>query len=178
MRRTHPAAIVALVIGCASPVRAEPGVATTPIESAPQQAPGLLPEGWFLPVGVGVASVSHSQGASGTAVGAEASVVYFPVGHGFWNGAYADGLYDTGSRRVRMSTGLEVGYVFLGVDGGPVAQVGEAPARFGLEVRPMLSLGVMHLYGRWGWLFGDAAGGAFREIGVLVKLPIRIADPS
>jgi hypothetical protein len=137
----------------------------------------MLPEGLFLPVGVNAGSVSHPTGASGGFVGGEASIVLFPVGHGLWDGLYADFVYDGATQRTRVSPGLEVGYLFLGFDGGPVFQLGDPALRTGFEIRPMLSLGVVHFYGRWGWLNGDPQDNSFTEVGVLVKYPIFLTDP-
>lgn len=89
------------------------------------------------------------------------------MGEGFWNGVYADGLYDTSNHRVRASTGVELGYLFLGVDGGPVFEMGEAPVHAGLQIRPMLSLGPVH---------GKEPQDNFREIGVLLKVPFQVVD--
>jgi hypothetical protein len=153
-----------------------PAPAAAPAPVPPVRREGMLPEGWFLPVGASVGSVTHPTGAQDAFGGAEASVVLFPVGHGFWSGLYADVIYDAASRRTRTSPGLEVGYLFLGVDGGPFFQLGDPAVRAGMEVRPMLSLGVVHLYGRWGWLWSSPGDDHFTEVGVLLKYPIFLAD--
>lgn len=129
-----------------------------------------------MPVGVNLGGVSHRQGQSGAVLGAEASVVLFPVGEGDWSGFYADSVYDTSDHRVRMSTGLEVGIGFLGVDGGPLLQLGGGPVHFGLQIRPMLSFGVLDLYDRWGVVYGKKQHDNFHEIGVLLKFPIQVVD--
>jgi hypothetical protein len=142
----------------------------------PVRRESFLPEGWFLPVGASVGSVWHPTGAQDAFGGAEASVVLFPVGHGSWSGIYADVVYDGAARRTRTSAGLEVGYLFLGVDGGPFLQLGDPAVRAGMEVRPMLSFGFVHFYGRWGWLWNSPGDDRFTEVGVLLKFPIFLAD--
>lgn len=135
-----------------------------------------LPAGWFLPVGVNVGGVSHFRGGAGWVAGTEASLVHFSAKSFLWGGVYADALYDTAIRRARASTGLELGYLFFGLDGGPVLELGKAPAHFGLQIRPVLSVAYVQIYARWGAIFGKAQDDNFREIGLLLKYPFHVVD--
>jgi hypothetical protein len=136
----------------------------------------LLPDGLFLPVGVYVGSASHADSDTDLLLGLEASAVLFPVGHSNWNGVYVDVLQDFGNDSVRTSLGLEVGFGFLGLDGGALLEFSEHGTYLGYAVRPMLSFGVIHVYGRWGFLPSKPEDDSFREIGVLLKYPIQLAE--
>lgn len=87
-----------------------------------------------------------------------------------WGGAYLDALYDTGTQRVRVSFGPEIGIFFLGLDGGPVFDVGGGKVRPGLVIRPMIALKFVFPYARFGVRVGDDAS-SFSELGVLLKYP-------
>lgn len=148
-------------------------------ETAPSPSPpsAVLRPGWYLPVGASLASVTRTRSGTGLAVGAEASAVCL-LGNLQWAGAMADVVYDVDARRARMSAGPEIGLLFFTLDGGFVVDVGDGSTGVGAVVRPMLSLGFVHAYARWGWLAGDAPDPRFREVGVLLKWPfVLLAQP-
>jgi hypothetical protein len=135
---------------------------------------GHFPSGWFLPVGLTLAGSAHPSAPTSFAFGAEVSAVAFPVGEGNWVGGYADVVHETKNELTRASLGLEMGYTFVGVDGGVALQTSAAGTHWGGVVRPMLTTGFITFYGRWGWFAGE--GERFREIGVLLKFPIHLAE--
>lgn len=148
-------------------------LASSDVEQEPRRHRGHFPQGWFLPVGLSVAGAAHPTSPTALAVGAEASVVAFPVAEGNWVGAYVDAVHELDNDLTRVSIGPEFGFVLIGVDGGFVVQRSERGTHYGGAVRPMLSFSFLTVYGRWGWLSDDER---FREIGVLLKFPIHLVD--
>ncbi len=132
--------------------------------------------GWFAPVGMNIGGASHPTSSTGVLIGAEASVVYFPLPEGTWAGGYVDALYDSGSKKARMSIGPEFGMAFVGIDGGLVIQPGAGKMDLGYQARVLLTFGLFAVYGRWGKLPGLEVDSTFREIGVLLKFPILLRD--
>jgi len=139
----------------------------------PPRHRGHFPEGLFLPVGMSFAGAAHPRSDSSFALGAETSLVLFPVGEGYWAGGYGDVVYETTNELTRTSLGLEFGFTFIGIDGGVVAQFGNGETHWGGVIRPMLSASLLTFYGRWGFF---AHADDFREVGVLLKLPIHLVD--
>lgn len=136
----------------------------------------LLPSGWVLPVGVNLGAARGSNAARGIVVGPEISVVNFEDKHrGFWFGAYADALYDTGASQLRLSIGPEAGWALLGVDGGLVLGAGNGGTHAGVTMRGLLTLGVLAGYVRGGAIFDDKHT-SFAEFGVLLKIPYPLTD--
>jgi hypothetical protein len=142
-------------------------------EREPRHHRGHFPQGWFLPVGLTAAGTAHPKLPTASTIGGEASVVAFPVGDGNWIGGYVDVVHELGNDLTRISVGPEMGFTLVGVDGGLVIQHSERGTRYGGAVRPMLSFSFLTVYGRWGWLADDER---FREIGLLLKFPIHLAD--
>lgn len=136
---------------------------------------GHFPEGVFLPLGASVAAASHPSSPTALALGAEASVVAFPVGPAMWAGGYADLLYEFRNDRTRASFGPELGFTLIGVDGGVVVQSSANGTHWGGVVRPMLTIGLLSVFARFGWLEDDER---FVEIGALAKFPIQLHDSS
>ena len=120
----------------------------------------------WMSVGGNIGTSSESE--THALFGAEASVGVAQFV--FWGGAYADALYDAGTRRVRFTVGPELGILFLGVDGGILFDVGEGEVRTGLVVRPMLAFKFVFPYARFGRR-GGSDPSTFSEAGVLVKYP-------
>jgi hypothetical protein len=125
------------------------------------------PQGLYLPVGINVGYAAHPS--PGAVVGPEVSIVQFD-NELHWFGAYADALWDTGWSVGRASIGPEVGVGMLGVDSGFMMQLDHGKATPGFVARPVLTVGWVAIYGRWGYLFD--AHEAFGEIGLLVKYPV------
>jgi hypothetical protein len=106
-------------------------------------------------------------------VGGEASAGRLDETHAgtpFWYGAYVDLLVDGRHDHARISLGAEVGFSVLGLDVGPVLDLGGDGA-IGFRTRGALSIGVVSLYlgpvlpvtgeGRSTWV----------ELGLLLKFP-------
>jgi hypothetical protein len=141
-----------------------------------------------LNVGANIGLSSHEQSSSGFLVGGEASLAFLHlkaderehegdapgvpmIGTPIWLGLYADLLRDTGSDTTRMSVGPELGTALIGVDGGLLAEVG-GDTRWGVTVRPVLTVGLVSLYGRWGHFADDLRDPDFFEAGLLLKVPV------
>ena len=141
----------------------------------------------LLSGGANVGVSSHDQIANGFVLGAEASLVFLHLGAGNpppdadapgvpsgtpgWVGLYTDVVRDTGSDTTRFTIGPELGITVVGVDGGLLAQLGDE-GRWGLTVRPVLTLGVLALYGRFGHFMDDLPEPEFFETGLLIKVPL------
>lgn len=127
----------------------------------------------------------HDVASSGFVLGGEASLVLLHlendesehggdapgvpmIGTPSWLGLYGDVVRDTGSDTTRFSIGPEIGHGILGIDGGLLAQVGDE-SRWGVTVRPVLTIGVVALYGRWGHFYDDLPETDFVEAGLLLK---------
>ena len=65
--------------------------------------------------------------------------------------------------------------MFLGVDGGLLVQPGPKHTDVGYQVRGLLTFSLFSVYVRFGAL-PHAEESSFREIGVLLKLPIPVID--
>jgi hypothetical protein len=129
----------------------------------------------YLPVGLAIGGAIHPVVDNGFLIGGEFSYARLnPDDQGFWVGGYVDALWDTGPGAFRFSTGPEIGWAFLGVDGGYIGQVSDSGYTHGVAVRPMLTLAFITLAGRYGHLFGDVRERDFGEITVLLKIPIPI----
>lgn len=121
--------------------------------------------------------VARTHGSGGV-LGAEASLVRFPVANEYFAGAYVDALYDFGNRRTRLSLGPEIGFRLFGLDGGPALQIGEGRTDLGWYARGFFTMGFFSIYARTGSFPGAPDPRAFLEGGVLLKLPFLVAaDP-
>lgn len=122
--------------------------------------------------GANVGAAVHSRSGSGALVGAEVSAVNYDRNSGFWYGGFFDTSRDFGNGQWRSQVGPEMGWGPIGLDvAATFAWVADGPL-VGFRVRPMLSLGVLHVYGSWQHI-GTAEDPNFAEIGILLKLPVR-----
>ncbi len=136
--------------------------------SATASASGFDIEGWYLLAGAPLgASWAEGDPLKFTA-GAELSVAKLS-GDALWYGAYADVVLNAG--HTRFSMGPELGWAFLGLDGGVLLRDDGEP---GFTLRPMLTLALLSAYYRYGSYFDDSL--SFHETGVLIKLPLSISD--
>jgi hypothetical protein len=87
-----------------------------------------------------------------------------------WGGAYIDALYDSGIDHGRFSIGPELGAQVFGVDAGPFVQT---DGKYGFEIRPVLTVGVVTLFYRFGHYLG-ADDSTFHEFGIIGKIPSRV----
>lgn len=161
-RRMVQASVVAGVLAQGQAVRAD--------------SPLTIPRGWYISPGLPFAAVVR-DGGLGFATGAEVSVAGYevigPPGHGWWTGIYADAVQDFGAKSWRASIGPELGYAVVGVDGGLLLERRDGRLHEGMCIRPLLTIGIISVYGRGGWLPG-AASAVFGEAGVVLKMPINI----
>jgi hypothetical protein len=126
----------------------------------------------FLLVGVDVGVVLDDDRTSWL-VGGEASVVRLYDSRKdtpFWIGGYLDTVVDGIHDQARLSLGAEAGYGVIGVDAGPVLELGGQGA-ISVRARAVLTLGVVTLYG--GPVFPvTGSGSTWGELGILLKAPI------
>lgn len=123
-------------------------------------------------VGANLGAALHGQGKSGALVGVEASAAWLdPDRSLWWGGGYLDVLRDVGTGVWRSGVGPEFGWGPFGLDFG-LAMRWQDGVRVGWQVRPMLTLGVLSVYGRWESVAGEPGGG-FLELGLLIKAAVR-----
>jgi len=98
--------------------------------------------------------------------------VHFSSASHSYAGIYGDALRDTASDTFRLSVGPELGKRFIGIDAGYVAELDHGSiAHHGVAVRPFLTVSVLSLSARVGYLQGD---GWFGELGLLLKYPLAV----
>jgi len=85
-----------------------------------------------------------------------------------WLGGYVDGEYDFATRTGRITLGPELGWDFLGLDGGLAVERAPGKTNVGYALRGVITLGFVQGFERVE-VFGD--GSAQLEAGVLVKRP-------
>ncbi|MBI5537227.1 MAG: hypothetical protein HY898_31185 [Deltaproteobacteria bacterium] len=158
MNRILPWAAAATLIGGS-------GQAVAQVEGGPK----FPVQGWYLPVGLNVGGAFHHE-SRGMILGAETSVAYYR--RGWWMGVYTDVLRDFGNDRTRWSVGPELGFSFVGIDGGFLTQLGEDKVYTGYQIRGLVTMSLLSLYGRGGWLPSHPSEQGFAEVGVLLKIPI------
>lgn len=88
----------------------------------------------------------------------------------WWYGLYADGVYDWGGDEGRFSIGPEFGWLIFGLDAGYLWSTTARGGGHGLSLRPVVTMGLLGAYYRFGWIFADSD--RFGEAGVLLKLPL------
>ena len=126
---------------------------------------------WYLVAGVNLGSTIEAAVAEWM-VGAEVSAARL-FRRGAWYGVYADGLRDFRRDTTRLSLGAEAGYSLVGVDIGPVLELGDG-TRTGVRFRGVLTAAWVTFYGGPVIRFGDV-GETERltgEVGFLIKVPI------
>ena len=159
-----------------SPVAGETSIPARYRNQRPRR--GHLPMGWLMPIGVNVGGVLRAdEGKSGFLIGAEASVVKFPVKDGFWAGGYTDALYDHAQEQVRFSAGPELGWAMLGLDAGVFGSLGNHGSGWGVMARGFLTAGILTAYVRYGVpVVHQERDPRFVEIGALFKIPVTLKD--
>jgi hypothetical protein len=147
---------------------------------AAADSPLTIARGWDVSPGLPFA-LSARRGGGGFVTGAELSLAGYevigPPGHGWWTGLYVDGVHDFGTSGRRLTIGPEIGSTVFGVDGGYLFERVDGRSFHGLCVRPLLTIGVVSLVGRVGWL-PESSSPIFGEIGILLKAPMNIACES
>jgi len=171
----NPWAILVVAVGCSL---------------APRGAHAGGELGLHLHTGVNLGRSIYDEAGDGFVFGGETSLVLLHLAEGdhdhdgdapgipmfgtpTWVGIYGDVLRDTGSNTTRMSIGPEFGRELIGVDGGLLVQLGDQ-RRWGVTVRPVVTFGVVALYGRWGHFLDDQPQPDLVEAGFLLKLPLKL----
>jgi hypothetical protein len=127
---------------------------------------------WYLLPGVNVGAVIEDA-VGDLMLGAEVSAARL-FRHGAWYGVYSDGVRDFRRDTTRLSLGIEAGYRMIGLDLGPVMELGGDETRTGLRFRLAITGAWLTAYGGPVIRFGDA-GDQDRvtgEIGLLIKIPL------
>jgi hypothetical protein len=107
-------------------------------------------------------------------VGGEVSFVRLHEGRVL--GVYGDGYYDFGVKRTYATGGLEIGYRFLGFDGGIASRFGGDAPELGPTGRVFLSLGLFSLYTRYAYFADAPRDEHVVQVGALFKLPFFTAS--
>lgn len=129
---------------------------------------------WYALAGVttGATTVAHDRGGY---LGGEASMVRLSRA-GRFCGLYGDGYHDFGARRTYATSGIELGYKFLGLDAGVASRWGDNHIEWGPTGRLFLSLGILSAYGRYAY-FADARSkndAHVVQVGALIKVPLAV----
>jgi hypothetical protein len=137
-----------------------------------------ISSGWYLPVGLNLGAAIHPKVHHGFLIGAEVSFAHLDVARFLWIGGYVDALYDFGAKATRFSIGPEIGWSLVGIDFGYMGDVRRGEYHHGIDLRVLLTLSMVAIYGRWGHVFGLDRESDFGEVGVLLKAPIPLkVDP-
>jgi hypothetical protein len=134
--------------------------------------------GVYIPVGVNVGAALRRDGANGLLLGGEASFVRYYHRHrkGLYFGGYLDYLRDFGAGIHRISVGPEVGWLFGGLDAGPVVELGGGRTEFGARARVFASIAVVTIYAGELCRVTTAEARWTTEVGMLLKFPFGIAS--
>jgi len=127
---------------------------------------------WYLLSGVNLGAAIEDAVAE-FLLGAEVSAARL-FRHGAWYGVYGDGLRDFRRETTRLSLGIEAGYRVVGVDVGPLVELGGDESRAGIRARVVLTGAWLAVYGGPVVRFGDVGdtGRVTGELGFLVKFPL------
>ena len=85
-----------------------------------------------------------------------------------WLGGYADADFDFETHAGRMTVGPELGWDFLGLDGGLALERASGKTNVGFALRGVVTFGFVQVYER-GERFAD--GSTQLEVGILLKRP-------
>jgi hypothetical protein len=149
------------------------GLVAAPSWAHADAFPHLAP-GWYLPVGVNVGVAVQEGGGEGFVLGGEASIVHIDFSTWLWYGAYVDTVGDFGRDSMRLSFGPELGCGPVGFDVGYLGEVRDGAWGHGFQLRIVVSMSLVSLYGRWGRLHGPARENDFGEAGLLFKFPVAV----
>ncbi len=126
---------------------------------------------WIMLGGL-TAGGTVALGGRGALVGGEVSIVRLRDAQ--FAGAYADAYYDWGAHGTYVTTGLELGHSFLGLDGGLALRFGDGGSHAGVAIRATVGLGVAGLYVRYAHFGGamDDDNKDVLQVGLVLKLPL------
>jgi hypothetical protein len=147
--------------------------------------------GIFLSTGLNLGTSIHDE-AFGLIVGGEVSAGIgwvrekeddtpnagsesWNLGEPRWLGVYFDAMRDFKTDTTRLSFGPEGGAMILGLDGGPMVELGEGESRWGFTVRPVITVSWVAVYGRWNHFFDGMEENSV-EFGILAKYPFMLHD--
>jgi hypothetical protein len=102
-------------------------------------------------------------------LGGEVSAFYWHDGP--YVGLFVEGLYDWSRSAARITVGPELGWGFVGLDGGYLADFSAGGPHHGGSVRLYFSLGVVGLFVRYGAV-RDAPD--FVDFGIFLKAPMTV----
>lgn len=162
-----PSKFIVLILGVAA-LFAVPGSAAAEQSNSKESAivVGYKPS-WYVMGGATGGAVFRNKGPSGFA-GLEASVVRSH--QGYWIGMYTDGVYDFGLRGPILSIGPELGYGFVGLDGGLGLRWNADGPVPGVTGRFSLTAGIFGLYGRY--LYWPDLESHAVQVGASFKFPL------
>lgn len=146
-------------------------LAWSPIARAEEPPFSIGPKpAWFVSGGVttGGTIVATDRGYY---LGGELSLLRMREGK--FVGLYGDGYYDFGAKRTYTTGGIELGYKFIGLDGGVAARLGGRHAELGPTGRLFFTLGIVTIYGRYAYFAEPNSAGNDHvvQIGGMLKLP-------
>jgi len=87
-------------------------------------------------------------------------------------GLYADGYYDWGAHGTYMTSGLELGHKFVGLDGGVALRLADGDKQLGATGRVTFGLGVVGVYARYAHFWDVMTDENVIQIGLVLKLPL------
>jgi hypothetical protein len=122
--------------------------------------------GWQLMAGPSLVGGFGSAGG-GFVPGLELSLNR--LNEGVWAGGYVDAGWDLGQDAALVTGGPQLGWAFVGLDGGLAARFGEE-RELGGAGRLLITFGFLSLHGRYIYLPG--AGEHLGQVGVTFKLPL------
>lgn len=160
-RRFWGVSVVLAISALAAPAAAE--------DAPPAFTIGAKP-GWFVMGGVTTGGTVVTTDRGGY-VGGELSLVR--IRDGRYYGIYADGYYEFGVQGTYVTAGPELGYKFLGVDGGAAARLGGARPEWGPTGRLFVTMGLLAIYARYAYFVDPIRVGNDHvvQIGALIKVP-------
>lgn len=127
--------------------------------------------GWHLLGGLTGGAAFGSLGAGGYA-GLELSIS--KLQRRVWWGGYVDASYDFAQQGVTLTAGPQLGYGFVGIDGGVAARIDTGDDVGHLDVGPqarvIFTVGLFGIYGRYAYLLDNDAH--LGQAGIVLKLPL------
>jgi hypothetical protein len=148
-------------------------VLVVPGRACADASPHFDHSGVYVPFGINLGVALRTQGANGLLLGGEASGLYLWHGRSLaFLGGYADYLHDFGSGLHRISFGPEAGAYSVGVDTGPVLELGHGATELGARARAFASLGFVAVYVGESYRSTSRYARWSTELGLLLKLPM------
>lgn len=134
---------------------------------------GRIGDQLFVSVGGNFGASLHRTGA-GFIAGPEVSVVHYYGRSGWWLGGYGDLIRDAATSATRFSFGPEIGRAIFGLELAYLGQSRASQYSHGVAARFLVTIAFVGVYFRGGYLFNDPSENNVGEVGVLLKLPVKI----